>query len=242
VSAQKTLVCFGDSITEGRIGVSYVDKLRARLPDVRVINAGVNGDTVFHLLRRVEQAVIPHAPDAITILVGLNDLTTVYGLRSSKLFYRSLKNLQIEVTPATFIHAYRRLIELLRRRTRANIALCTLTGIGERIDDPAQHYVDAYSEIIRALAQQEQLPLIDVHAAFCAAISADPRDGPPYRIWTKVQDWLAIGLGRQTYASLAARRGYQLLCDGAHLADAGADLVANTMLPTLRPLLELGAK
>jgi lysophospholipase L1-like esterase len=238
VSAQKTLVCFGDSITEGRIGISYVDKLRPRLPGVRLINAGVNGDTIFHLLRRVEHDVIPHAPDAITIMVGLNDLTTAYGLRSSKLFYRSLKNLQIEVTPTTFIHAYRRLIELLRRRTRASIALCTLTGIGERPDEAAQHYVDAYSEIIRALAQREQRPLIDVHAAFRAAIAADPRDGPPYRIWTPVQDWLAIGLGGQTYASLAARRGYRLLCDGAHLADAGAELVANTMLPALTVMLE----
>ena len=222
------------------IGASYVDKLRARLPGVSVVNAGVNGDTVLHLLRRVERDLIARKPDVVTIMVGLNDLTTVYGLRSSKLFYHTLKNLQIEVTPARFIHAYRRLIDIVRSRTDAQIALCTLTTVGERLDDPIQGLVDGYSQIIQALAMQEQLPLINVRAAFQASLAAEPHDGPPYRIWTPVQDWLAIGLGGQTYATIAQRRGYRLLCDGAHLADAGAELVAATMLPFLRQAPSLG--
>ncbi len=236
-TTQKTLVCLGDSITEGMIGVSYVDKLRAELRGVRVINAGVNGDTTLHLLRRVERDVIAHRPDVVTIMVGLNDLTTAYGLRSSKLFYRTFKNLQVELTPPRFIRAYRQLLGILRERTNARLALCTLTTIGEQLDDPVQQYVDTYSQIIRALAAQERLPLIDVRASFQAAMACDPRIGPPYRIWTPVRDWLAIGLRGQTYATLAARRGYRLICDGAHLADAGAELVARTMLPCIRRLL-----
>jgi lysophospholipase L1-like esterase len=237
VAAQKTLVCLGDSITEGMIGASYVDKLRAQLPGVRVINAGVNGDTIRHLLRRAERDVIAHRPDLITIMVGLNDLTTAYGLRSSKLFYRTFKNLQVTLPPPTFIRAYRGLIGILHQRTNAIIALCTLTTIGEQLDGSAQQYVEAYSLIIRALAAQERLPLIDVRASFVAAIARDPRTGPPYRIWTPVRDWLAIGLRGQTYATLAARRGYRLICDGAHLADAGAELVAEAMLPCIQKLL-----
>src|SRR6266511_3264240 len=204
-TTQKTLVCLGDNITEGMIGVSYVDKLRAELRGVRVINAGVNGDTTLHLLRRVERDVIAHRPDVVTIMVGLNDLTTAYGLRSSKLFYRTFKNLQVVLTPPRFIRAYRQLLGILRERTNARLALCTLTTIGEQLDDPVQQYVDTYSQIIRALAAQERLPL--------------------------------IGLRGQTYATLAARRGYRLICDGAHLADAGAELVARTMLPCIRRLL-----
>src|SRR4051794_36770435 len=61
LAAQKTLVCFGDSLTEGAIGASYVDLLRVRLPlAVRVINAGINGDTTLNLLRRVERDVVSH--------------------------------------------------------------------------------------------------------------------------------------------------------------------------------------
>lgn len=237
MATQPTLVCFGDSITEGAIGASYVDKLRERLPGVSVVNAGVNGDTVLHLLRRAERDVVAYSPDVITIMVGLNDLTTVYGLRSSKLYYRTFKRLQIGLTPARFIRGYRRLIAMLRERTQAQIALCTLTTIGERPDDPAQQLVEAYSQIVRALADQERLPLIDVFASFQAALAREPRDGPAYRIWLPLLDWLSIRLRGQTYASLAARRGYRLICDGAHLADAGAELVADTMLPVLHDLL-----
>lgn len=237
MAAQKTLVCLGDSITEGMIGASYVDELHACVPSVRVINSGVNGDTVLHLLRRAERDVIAHQPDVVTIMVGLNDLTTAYGLPSSKLFYRTFKNLQVALTPPRFIRAYRQLIGILRQRTNARIVLCTLTTIGEQLNDPAQQYVDAYSQIIRAIAAQERLPLIDVRASFVAALARDPRIGPPYRIWTPVRDWLAIGLRGQTYATLAARRGYRLTCDGAHLADVGAELVAEAMLPCIQKLL-----
>jgi lysophospholipase L1-like esterase len=67
----KTLVCFGDSLTEGAIGASYVDILRQRLPAaVRVINAGINGDTAINLLRRLDRDVVPYRPDLVMILVG----------------------------------------------------------------------------------------------------------------------------------------------------------------------------
>jgi len=234
----KTLVCFGDSLTEGAIGVSYVDMLRERLPPhVRVINAGINGDTTLNLLRRVDRDVAPYRPDLVIILVGLNDLATVYGYRSGRPYYWFVKRIRIKLTPRLFARAYRRLVGALRQRTSAQLALCTLTTLGERLDDPIQSYVDAYSTAIRALAEQERLPLIELRAAFRAAIAADPRDGTPYHIWTPVLDSAATYFRGQTYATITERRGYRLLCDGAHLAEAGAELVAETMLPFLRSAL-----
>jgi lysophospholipase L1-like esterase len=236
----KTLVCFGDSLTEGAIGASYVDLLRERLPAaVRVINAGINGDTTINLLRRVERDVVPYRPDVIVLLVGLNDLTTAYGRRSNRAYYWAIKGVHIEITPTRFARAYRRLIATLRERTGAKLALCTLTTVGEQLGDPFQSYVDAYSTIIRALAEQERLPLIDLRTTFRAALAAQPHNGPPYHIWTPLLDWAAIGLRGRTYADLAARRGYRLVCDGAHLAEPGAELVAETMLPVLSEMLDL---
>jgi lysophospholipase L1-like esterase len=237
MNTAKTLVCFGDSITEGVIGASYVDIVRGALPGVRVINAGINGDTVIHLLRRVERDVVAHQPDIVMIMVGLNDLTTAYGLRSSKAYYHALKNLHTQVAPRRFIHAYRQLIRQLRARTHAQIALCTLTTVGENPADPVQHLVDAYSIIVKEIAEQEGLPLIDVRAAFMRQLEAEPRLGPEYRIWVPVQDALAIKWRGASYAGLSERRGYRLLCDGAHLAPAGAALVAETVLPQVRAML-----
>ncbi|MDQ2997913.1 MAG: SGNH/GDSL hydrolase family protein [Chloroflexota bacterium] len=238
MTSPKTLVCFGDSLTEGVIGASYVDILRARLPAaIRVINAGINGDTTINLLRRFERDVMPYHPDLVVILVGLNDLTTAYGWPSNRAYYRFIKRVPIALTPILFARAYQRLISELRRRTNAQLALCTLTTVGEQPDNVFQAHIDAYSTIIRALAAREQLPLIDLRSAFRAALAADPRAGPPYYIWTPLLDATEIRLRGRTYAELGARRGYRLLCDGAHLADAGAALVAETMLPFLEQAL-----
>jgi lysophospholipase L1-like esterase len=234
LSYQKTLVCFGDSITEGTIGASYIDILRQRLPAcVHVVNAGVNGDTTLNLLRRVERDVVRRRPDLVVIMVGLNDIATAYGELASWPYYRAIKRVGGALTPQRFARAYRRLIATLRERTGAILALCTLTTIGEEPGASVQPFVDAYSNIIRALAHQECLPLIDVRAAFCDAIAANPYDGPPYHIWTPLLDSSAIRLRGQSYETLAARRGYRLLCDGVHLSHAGAELVAETMLPML---------
>jgi len=239
LTSPKTLICFGDSLTEGAIGAAYVDILRQRLPAaVRVINAGINGDTTINLLRRFKRDVVPYRPDLVVILVGLNDLTTAYGWPSNRAYYRFIKRVPIALTPALFARAYQRLIAELRQHTNAQLALCTLTTVGELLDDPFQAFIDAYSTVVRALAEREQLPLIDLRRAFRTALLEDPRDGPPYHIWTPLLDSAAIGLRGRTYAELGARRGYRLLCDGAHLAEAGAALVAETMLPCIQNLID----
>jgi lysophospholipase L1-like esterase len=239
LTSPKTLICFGDSLTEGAIGAAYVDILRERLPaTVRVINAGINGDTTINLLRRFKRDVVPYRPDLVVILVGLNDLTTAYGWPSNRTYYRFIKRVPIALTPGLFARAYQRLIAELCQHTNAQLALCTLTTVGEQPDDPFQAYIDAYSTIIRALAEREQLPLIDLRRAFRVALLEDPRDGSPYHIWTPLLDAAALGLRGRTYAELGARRGYRLLCDGAHMAEAGAALVAETMLPCIQNLID----
>src|SRR5262245_20634390 len=118
---QKTLVCFGDSLTEGTIGASYVELLRTRLPGVRVVNAGINGDTTLNRLRRAGRAVAPFAPELVVLLVGLNDLATAYGEPASRPYYRMLKRVSGAITPHRFARLYHRLIAALRERTDARL-------------------------------------------------------------------------------------------------------------------------
>lgn len=238
MDAHKTVVCFGDSITEGAIGASYVDRLRCSLgAGVRVVNAGVNGDTVVNLLRRLDRDVAARRPDLVVVLVGLNDIGTTIGHPVQRAYYRYVKRVRERLTPRCFAGAYRVLVARLRERTSATIVLCTLTTLSELPDAPLQQYVDAYSIVVRAVAERERLPLIDLRAAFREAIAADPRPGPPYRLWQAPLDMLAVRAGRTSYAELTERRGYRLLCDGVHLGEAGAELVAAVMAPAIRGLL-----
>ncbi len=81
------IVFFGDSITdcdrdrsdEKSLGNGYVkilaDKLLPIYPDtdIELINKGVTGDEVCDLLSRVQKDVIDRKPDAVVIMIGINN-------------------------------------------------------------------------------------------------------------------------------------------------------------------------
>lgn len=235
----RTLVCFGDSYTEGRIGASYVELLRAALgPEVHIVNAGVDGDTTLNLARRIDRDVLPHHPDVLLLLVGANDLASAYGGIVQKLYYRTLKRLPFGLPPARYAAAYRLLLDALRAKLAIPIVLCTPSAFGETLDAPQQLMLDRYAEIVRAFGREYGMQVIDLRDAFRRRIAAlERRDDDPYYILRTVSDTVLVRRGWATYEDLAARRGWRLLVDGAHLSQAGAELTTATMLPTLREVL-----
>jgi lysophospholipase L1-like esterase len=180
---------------------------------------------------------VRHNPDVVTVLVGLNDIGTTSPEISTRGYYRTVKRMLRRIDVRYYAAVYRRIIAMLRERTHARIVLCTLTTLGENPNDPIQPYIDSYCNVIRALAVQEGLALVDLRRAFWAAITNDPRKVKPYTIWRPIFDGFSIGYRGETYTSIGMRRGYQLLCDGAHLSDVGADLVAREMLPVVEQAL-----
>jgi lysophospholipase L1-like esterase len=82
-----TIVCFGDSITGvydhtgGRR--AYPEMLEIALQkaypkaQVKVVNAGVSGDTTRQALERIEVDVLQHKPQLVTIMFGMNDLVRI---------------------------------------------------------------------------------------------------------------------------------------------------------------------
>lgn len=81
------IVFFGDSITdcdrdrndEKSLGNGYVkilsDKLRPIYPDmdIELLNKGISGNEVCDLLARVQRDVVDLAPDAVVIMIGINN-------------------------------------------------------------------------------------------------------------------------------------------------------------------------
>lgn len=82
------IVFFGDSITdcdrdrsdETSLGNGYVkilaDKLRPIYPDmdIELINKGISGNEVCDLLARAKRDVIDYKPDAVVIMIGINNV------------------------------------------------------------------------------------------------------------------------------------------------------------------------
>ena len=68
------LVCLGDSLTScGGPGGHYCDWLVKRMPQVKVIDAGIGGDTLAGGLLRFEKDVLKRHPKVLLIALGAND-------------------------------------------------------------------------------------------------------------------------------------------------------------------------
>ena len=118
------IVFFGDSITdcernrndEKSLGNGYVkvlaDKLRPIYPDmdIELINKGVSGNEVCDLLARVRSDVIGLNPDAVVIMIGINNV--IHKFKYGKEL--NLKQFESDLT------------ELLERLKEAGIAVIFL--------------------------------------------------------------------------------------------------------------------
>lgn len=74
-SAGRTIVCFGDSLTEGvgaGEGEDYPSALSRQLA-LPVVNAGQRGDTTADALERLSDAVLSKNPRLVILLLGGND-------------------------------------------------------------------------------------------------------------------------------------------------------------------------
>lgn len=74
-SKGKTIICFGNSITEG-VGASEGNdfpSLLAKKIGRPVINAGKGGETTFDALKRIEEDVLQKHPKLVIVELGGND-------------------------------------------------------------------------------------------------------------------------------------------------------------------------
>lgn len=154
------IVFFGDSITQ--LGVKprgYVtlvqNHLRKAGSDVEIVGAGVSGNKVPDLLRRVDRDVLALKPILVIIYIGINDV-----------WHFSMKGLS-----GTPKDEFRNgLIELTKRirETGAQVVLCTPSVIGEKKkgDNPMDAMLDEYSDITRSVAEEHQVALCDLRQVF----------------------------------------------------------------------------
>jgi lysophospholipase L1-like esterase len=155
------VVFFGDSITQqGAKPGGYIVKMTEALAqknlssDYELIGAGIGGNKVYDLYLRMDDDVLAQNPDIVYIWVGVNDVwhKTMYGTGTDidkfEKFYIAIIN------------------KLLDRHIR--VLLCTPAVIGEKTDFTNQQDGDlnAYSQVIRNLAQKFHCGLVDLRAIF----------------------------------------------------------------------------
>ncbi|HTB23863.1 MAG TPA: GDSL-type esterase/lipase family protein [Puia sp.] len=194
------VVFFGDSITEAAVNphgfITIDDSLLnpKGSSNYDLIGAGISGNKVYDLYFRMDDDVLSKSPDIVVIWVGVND---VWHKKSGT---------------GTDADKFERFyLAMVKKFKAANIKVivCTPAAIGEKNDNTNEQDgdINKYSNMIRKIATDQQLTLVDLRAEF----ESYEKNNNPNNL----------------------DRGI-LTTDGVHLNDAGNMFVAKLMAEGIR--------
>lgn len=158
----ETVVCLGDSVT----GVYYHTggqraypemlelAIATALPEskVKVINAGISGNTTADGLARLDKDVLQHHPTIVTISFGLNDMVRV----PKDQFRQNLESLVARC-----------------REAGSQVVLCTPNMVITTTSRPIEKLKE-YCDIIRQTGRELGVPVCDQFAVGGACLVRDP--------------------------------------------------------------------
>lgn len=198
---KQRIVFFGDSITQAGVkpggyitvlGDMY--KQKGVQDQYELIGAGIGGNKVYDLYLRMEDDVLAKDPNTAVIWVGVNDVwhkkTSGTGTDADK-----------------FVKFYDAIIKKLQAKN-IKVLICTPAAIGEKTDfsNELDGDLNKYANIIRQIAQKNNVALIDLRKAFLDYNLANNPENKDKNILTT---------------------------DGVHLNEKGNQLVAEEMLKAL---------
>lgn len=221
------VVFLGASIVKGRASVDFVDMVREESPDLCVINAGENGQTVRDVRERLA-SVLCVQPAAVVILIGSNDVqialdpTGVMASRQAK---------QHGSTPnvATFRDDLTEIIGQLEH-SGAKVAVCTLPPLGQDLASEPNQVIREFNTVITGLAASTGATCLDVYGQMARILTeAGVEHTKPFTgKWQPGRRSLTqhFIIGR-SYDDIATREGLLLSPDYVHLNTAGAQVIAD---------------
>lgn len=128
-------------------------KVKGLAGKYELIGAGIGGNKVYDLYLRMEEDVLHRKPQVVVIYVGINDVWhKTSGTGTDKEKYERF---------------YLAIIRKLKDK-KIKVILCTPTVIGEKKNgaNAQDADLDAYSEVVRKLAKQEDCILADLRTVF----------------------------------------------------------------------------
>lgn len=156
------IIFFGDSITEQGVKPNgYVAILRDTLVALgkksEVIGAGISGNKVADLQRRLENDVLKKNPSIVVIYIGINDV-----------WHYEFASRGLSGTPKPEFEKGLKEIITRIQSSGSSVILCTPSVIGEKNDGTNKYdaMLDDYSAISRSVAAQSSIPLCDLRSAF----------------------------------------------------------------------------
>ena len=224
------MVFLGDSITRGVVSSNWIRVVarRHRHRPIDFVNAGVNGDLAFNVMARLDE-VLECRPDALTLLIGTNDVQATYSEKMEQMFRRQ-KGLRTAPTLAGYRGSVSGILEIVRRRTPARIAVLEIPMLGEDLSSATNKKVDLYNSALRELAEEQAHELLPIRAGMEQLLTPG-RTPPPYTadIAAIVRASLSHGLLRRSWDEISRRNGLEVLTDQVHVNDRAGAVIADSV-------------
>jgi len=161
IQQKKKVLFFGDSITQAGVQPGgYIVKIKELATQENAqnkfefIGSGIGGNKVYDLYLRLEEDVLSKSPDIVFIYVGVNDV-----------WHKQSHGTGTDADK--FEKFYHALVTRIKAKG-AEVILVTPAVIGERTDfsNELDGDLNKYSNIIRSLAKQHNLKLVDLRSTF----------------------------------------------------------------------------
>ncbi|WP_166793175.1 SGNH/GDSL hydrolase family protein [Cryobacterium lactosi] len=200
---REVLVAAGASNVQGTSSADWVSGLYDT--DMTVVNAGINGHTTGDLLNRLDRDVIDLNPDHVVLLVGTNDIRGSIDPNESK----------VNVT---------KILDRLEDKTDANIAIQSLSPLGEQPDSDLNAKVNAYNAFLKSEADaREGLTYLGVNEVITPRLTGDAPDFT----FPIVQTAFDLFLFDKEFIEISESHGLQYLVDNVHMNERGAAIAGD---------------
>ena len=225
---QRLIACIGDSLTHGNIGQSWVDFLRNDFPDDIFLNEGINGNTAWQILQRLDP-ILDLMPDIVILMIGSNDAMGSFDKRSG---VRYLRNNNLPEVP-TFVKYKEHLSELIEKLNNVpRIVICTIPPLGENKNSLINNHVKKFNNLIKTTADQNNIELLPVSEEIWNDISKRTyplkSDYNPNAIPIMRRIFGGIFhhyLLKKSWNDISEAKGQWILFDQIHLNERGAEIV-----------------
>jgi len=229
----KKILFIGDSITEGKIGIGYVDIIQHYFPEFQCKNYGRGGDTISGIFTRLLKILKTHTEnyDIIVIEAGHNDLFLPYVKK--KWNFISIR----KVTPLNKIKDfYDKGLRTISLHSKAKIIITTLSCLGEDINSPINQKRRLVNAQIKEVGSKHGAYIADVSPFFDKILR---KSTSGYNLMDHPLNLLLdyFRSKRMNYVEkISRKRKLMLTIDGGHLNSKGAIIYAKEISRILNTL------
>ena len=239
---REVILCYGDSITHGRIGYDWCGELSNQDNSRIYINAGVNGDLAWNLNQRLDD-IINCRPNIITILIGSND---AMGSQSKLMGDDYVKRKALPRTPSIdwYKENYELIIKSLIDNTNAKIYLITLPWIGELENEEIIEIIKNHNNVIKGLGRQYNLEVIPFFDELHKFINNKTKESKEHSIDTYLINYKRFYrivralfmhyLFGFSWNAIGRKYGLVATCDFIHLNEDSGRLIKNLIKDHLK--------